>query len=256
MPWRADEAPPGSIDRRVDCARARDWIDPYLDELESPEDAADVEPALGPTHQRAIEAHLDECPDCRAEIALARRLRDGLREGLPLLSCPPAVSDEVLRIAAAEAAEREAAAVRRKPGDRPGLAERLRGWLTGGGALRPALAAAALVTLLLAAPVLYRSVLDPEPGDRTVAEGADRTGAAEGRAVDPADATYTATEIAEAEEQARMILAYVASVGRDAGRTVQEDVFDRGIVRPTRRAVEGLQAAGLAGDEPAGRNRE
>lgn len=246
MPWRADEASLGS----VDCARARDWIDPYLDDLESPEDVAGLEPA----YRRALEAHLGVCADCRAEIALARRLSDGLREGLPLLSCPPRVSDEVMRIAAAEAAERETAMA--PAVDRPGLAERLRGWLTGGGALRPALAAAALLALLLAAPVLYRAVLDPEPGAPTVAERADAPGAAEDRAVDPADATYTAAEVAEAEEQARMILAYVASVGRDAGRSVQEDVFARGIVRPTRRAVEGLQAAGLAGDEPAERNRE
>ncbi len=251
MPWRADGA--------VDCARARDWVDPYLDgldgldgpeDLESGEDGSEPEAGLDPVHRLALEAHLADCPDCRAEIALARRLRDELREGLPLLSCPPEVSDEVLRIAAAEAAEREAEAARPARGGRPGLAERLRGWLTGGGALRPAFAAAALLALLLAAPVLYRSVLGPEPGE-------PRTASGDGAPAGTEELEYTAAEVAEAEEQARMILAYVASVGRDAGRTVQEDVFDRGIVQPTRRAVEGLQSAGFAGDgEPAGRNRE
>jgi hypothetical protein len=49
-----------------------------------------------------------------------------------------------------------------------------------------------------------------------------------------------------------MILAYVASVGRDAGRAVQEDVFDPGIVRPTRQVVSGI---GGGTDEAARRNR-
>lgn len=249
MPWRADGPPPRPVERPVDCARARDWIDPYLDELEEQEAGAEPEAGLDPARRDALEAHLADCADCRAEIALARRLREGLRAGLPLLACPPAVSDEVLRIAAAEAAAGEAAAREGRAG-RPGLGTRLRGWLTGGGALRPAFAAAALLALLLAAPVLYRSVLDPVPAEPRTASGDGAPAATE-------ELEYTAAEIAEAEEQARMILAYVASVGRDAGRTVQEDVFDRGIVRPTRRAVEGLQSAGVAGEgEPAGRNRE
>jgi hypothetical protein len=43
----------------------------------------------------------------------------------------------------------------------------------------------------------------------------------------------------------------VASVGRDAGRAVQEEVFADGIGRPARRMIEGLEAAGLGVEPPA-----
>lgn len=242
MPWRADGPSGGPAGRAPGCETVREWIDPYLDELDEPDGG------LEPARRTALEAHTADCPDCRAEVTLARRLRRELRRGLPLLSCPRAVSDEVLRIAAAEAREAEA-----RPA-RPGLGKRLTSWLErlaawlGAGALRPALAAAALVLLVLAVPLLYRAVIEPDaggPGSVTERPGAGTDGAV-------ADADFTEAEIAEAEEQARQVLAYVASVGRDAGRAVQEDVFDPGIVRPTRRAV-----AGIGGDpgEPARRNR-
>lgn len=234
MPWRADGVPgdPGL----VTCRRVREWIDPLLDgDLARPE-------------EEALEAHLPDCPDCRSELAMARRLREAMREGLPLLSCPPEVTAEVLRVAREKAAGPARDAPDRA-GSAPRLAQRLAGWLGGGGVLRPSLVAAALVLLLLAAPLLYRTVV-PAP---------DRGGAPATVAVEtPADA-YSAEEVAEAEAQARMVLALVASVGRDAGRAVQEEVFDPGIARPTRRIVEGLQAGGLAGTperaETAGRNR-
>jgi hypothetical protein len=205
--------------------------------------------------REALEAHAADCPDCRSELALARRLRRELRQGLPLLSCPPEDSDAVLRIAAAEASAAEAHGqwTRRTPRTR--WTERLAGWL-GGGVLRPALAAAALVLLALAGPLLYRAVI--EPGPSAPGAVADGTGSPDG-ALDPDaepsaeySAEFSAAEIAEAEEQARMILAYVASVGRDAGRAVQEDVFDPGIVRPTRQVVTGI---GGGTDDAARRNR-
>lgn len=220
MPWRADDGPgdPGL----VTCGRVRDRIDPFLDgELPRPE-------------EEALEAHLPDCPDCRSELAMARRLREAMRDGLPLLACPPEVTAEVLRIARQEAGETATGTAPRPRRPSPGLAERLLDWIGGGGVLRPALVAAALVLLAVAAPVLYRSVVPSSPhSPAAVAE----------RAPEP---PYSAREVAEAEEQARVVLALVASVGRDAGRAVQEDVFDPGIARPTRRIVEGLQAGGLA----------
>jgi len=228
MPWRADDRPgdPGL----VTCGRVRDWIDPYLEkELERP-------------LAEALEAHLDDCPDCRSELAMARRLREAMREGLPMLTCPPEVTAEVLRIAREEAAA--AAAPAHRPA-RASLAERLGAWIDGG-LLRPALVATALVLLLVSAPVLYREIVAPGPEvPPTVAEVPDTAGG-----------PYSAADVAEAEEQARLVLAYVASVGRDAGRAVQEDVFDPGIARPTRRLVEGLQAASLARPPGGAEGRE
>lgn len=232
MPWRADEGPgdPGL----VTCGRVREWIDPFLD--------GDLPRPRG----EALEAHLEACPDCRSELAMARRLREAMREGLPMLSCPPEVTAEVLRIAREEAAGAPGTArASRRPAR---IAGRLAAWLGGGGVLRPALVAAALVLLVVAAPFLYRSVVPSAPGTQP--------GAAPVAVQAP---EYSPEEVAEAEAQARLVLAYVASVGRDAGRAVQEDVFDPGIARPTRRLVEGLQAAGLApagaGRDSAGRNQ-
>lgn len=232
MPWRADGVPgdPGL----VTCGRVRDWIDPFLDgELARPE-------------EEALEAHLPDCPDCRSELAMARRLREAMAEGLPMLSCPPEVTAEVLRVARAERQEATGAGPARARRREPGPVDRVVAWL-GAGVLRPALAAAALVLLALAAPLLYRSVVPP----------AQEAPAAV--ALETPDAPYSAAEVAEAEAQARIVLGLVASVGRDAGRAVQEDVFDPGIARPTRQLVEGLQAAGLAGGgagpETGGRNQ-
>lgn len=221
MPWRADGVPgdPGL----VTCGRVREWLDPFLDgDLARPE-------------EEALEAHLPDCPDCRAELAMARRLREAVREGLPLLTCPPEVTTEVMARVAREAADAPPAGPARR------LAGRLPTWL-GGGALRPALVAAALLLLVLAAPLLYRSV---------VPSGSEEpAGVAEAPS-----APYSPEEVAEAEEQARLVLAYVGSVGREAARAVQEDVLEAGIGRPAQRLVEGLQAAGLApaGEETGGR---
>lgn len=216
MPWRA-EGPHGP-DPGGPCERTRDRLDPYLDDDLAPGAAAEVE------------AHLAGCPDCRSELAAARRLRAALREGLPMLSCPPEVTEEVLRIARAEAEAATPAPARRPAAVPP--AERLRRFFAAG-ALRPALTAAAVLLLLVAAPLLYRAVTGPEPG---------REGAHVATGGEP---TYSPEEIARAEEEARLVLAYIASVGRDAGRTVQEEVFADGIGRPTRRMLDGLEAAGL-----------
>lgn len=235
MPWRADTRSDEPGGPGGPCERVRDRIDPYLDDDLVPGEAAEVE------------AHLADCPACRSELGAARRLRAALRDGLPMLSCPPEVTAEVLRIARAEAeAVRPAPRASAVP-----FAERLRRYFAAG-ALRPALAAAAVLLLLVAAPLLYRAVTGPEPG---------REGAEVATGGEP---TYSPEEIARAEEEARLVLAFVASVGRDAGRTVQEEVFALGLGRPTRRMLDSLEAAGLgvapsasgaAAGEAAGRER-
>ena len=216
MPWRADG---GLGTGPLACERARDRIDPYLEaELSRPEAAE-----LG--------AHLADCPDCRAELAMARRLREAMQDGLPMLACPPEVTARVLAAAREDAREK---AERRRP--------TLYRWWAGLGEeaprpLRPLWAAVAVLLLLVAAPLLYRSVMPPPAGE------APEVAAGEG------ETRYSAAEIARAEEEARLVLAYVAAVGRDAGRAVQEEVFTGGIGRPARRLIEGLEAAGL-GLEP------
>jgi anti-sigma factor RsiW len=207
MPWRADKRADGGPGAgTLACERARDRIDPYLEDELPRREAAEVE------------SHLAGCADCRAELAIARRLREALRTGLPMLACPPEVTARVLAIAREEAA----------------APRRWRSWL-GTGTLRPALAAAALLALLLAAPLLYRAVVQA-PAE------APQLAAGEGEPV------YSAAEIARAEEEARLVLGFVAAIGRDAGRAVQEEVLAGGIGRPARHLIEGLEAAGLGRD--------
>ncbi|HUP42363.1 MAG TPA: anti-sigma factor [Thermoanaerobaculia bacterium] len=229
MPWRADG---GAGPSPPECERARDRIDPYLEDELPRREAAEVE------------RHLAACPDCRAELAMARRLREALRAGLPMLACPPEVTDRVLAIAREESGEAAAGVPGAIPvGRRPTLRSEpvgrrpvLRRWFDGGG-LRAALAAAAVLLLLVAAPLLYRAVVPPPSAE------APELAAGEG---EPA---YSAAEIARAEEEARLVLGYVAAIGRDAGRAVQEEVLAGGIGRPARHLIEGLEAAGL-GREP------
>jgi hypothetical protein len=174
---------------------------------------------------------------------MARRLREALRAGLPMLACPPEVTGRVLAIAREEAAagaqRTRPHAVelvpRPRPADREPAPRRWWTWL-GAGALRPALAAAALLALLLAAPLLYQAVVPPPAEAPELAAG-------------PGEPAYSAAEIARAEEEARLVLGYVAAIGRDAGRAVQEEVLAGGIGRPARHLIEGLEAAGL-GLEP------
>jgi anti-sigma factor RsiW len=227
MPWRADG---GAGPSPPECERARDRIDPYLEDELPRREAAE------------IAAHLAGCPDCRAELAMARRLREALREGLPMLACPPGVTGRVLAIAREEAAGPEPdrphaveLVPRPGPAGREPAPRRWRSWL-GEGALRPALAAAALLALLLAAPLLYRAVVPPPAEAPELAAG-------------PGEPVYSAEEIARAEEEARLVLGSVAAIGRDAGRAVQEEVLAGGIGRPARHLIEGLEAAGL-GLEP------
>ncbi|HUF78085.1 MAG TPA: zf-HC2 domain-containing protein, partial [Thermoanaerobaculia bacterium] len=188
------------------CERVRDRIDPYLEEELSRPEAEE----LG--------AHLAECPDCRADLAMARRLREAMQEGLPMLACPPEVTARVLAIAREEEAARPEASQpppvelvpRPGPAGRELAPRRWRSWL-GTGTLRPALAAAALLALLLAAPLLYRAVVPPPSAEAPELAAGER------------QPVYSAEEIARAEEEARLVLAYVAAVGRDAGRAVQEE---------------------------------
>lgn len=224
------------------CARVRERIDPLLDG------------ELSPGEEATLHEHLAGCPACRSEVALARSLQVALRDGLPPLTCPPAVTARVLAAARRQEEERE-----RRPG-RSGLGARLRDWLGDGGLLRPALAAVALA-VLLAGPFVYRSLLAPgpsgAPGIATLPAGpppdtGESPDAGRGTALAGSDedggraARYSPAEVAEARAQARLVFAYLASVGQDAGRAVQDDVFGRGIVRPARRAVENLGAVEIA----------
>jgi anti-sigma factor (TIGR02949 family) len=68
----------------VTCDEALSLLDPWLDGDLPPEEAG------------RLRAHLDRCPACAAELALARRIQRELR-ALPQPDCPPELIQRVVR---------------------------------------------------------------------------------------------------------------------------------------------------------------
>lgn len=224
------------------CDAVRDRLDPFLDG------------ELDDRAEERLRSHLDACPGCREELALAERLRAAMRAGLPALECPPEVTEYVLR-AAREEAEAEKAPRDRveQGGRRRGWSDRLRGWWSApatpsGGTVRaPAAlrwaAVAALLALVVLVPLAVRELASPQP---EAARAEAPAGAPQGPGEGPpaTEEEYTPEQIARAELEARRVLATVAAVGRDAGETVRREVLAGAVVRPARRAVEGLRETG------------
>src|SRR6476620_12083488 len=78
----------------MDCRLVRTHLDAYVD--------AELEPT--PVIQ--FERHLDECTDCRNELALGRLIQQGVRD-LPRPALPPGLQKRVFAaLDAAEVAER------------------------------------------------------------------------------------------------------------------------------------------------------
>lgn len=122
-PMRPEDGPtrPGSGNGPFGCADVDQRIEAYVDDL------------LPDEQRQAFDAHLAACPTCAAQLALARRIQDGLAN-LPALRCPDHVSTHVL----AEAGFADTPAVI-PPRAHPRFLQRRRWWPT---AVAAALAAA------------------------------------------------------------------------------------------------------------------
>lgn len=156
-----------------------------------------------------VERHVAHCADCAETLVALELLRDDLRAAHPLEACPPRVSAAVL-----ELAERESAPMVRRSAAPARWASFFAG-LAPTPAWRPVLVGAT-VALLLAVP-LWHTLRGPEPANE------------QGTAL-------TAAELAQAEQEARLVLALVASIGEHAGARVREEILTNRIVEPTRRA--------------------
>lgn len=66
------------------CEEVLDLLEPWLDG------------DLPPDEEARVRVHLDSCPSCTAELALARAIQSELRS-LPLPDCPPEVLERVRR---------------------------------------------------------------------------------------------------------------------------------------------------------------
>ena len=186
---------------RASCAAVSERIEAYLDaEL----DAASAE---------RLESHAATCVSCRRELEHARLVLGELR-GLPLVECPPRVSEAVLAQVRERAAAQSGASVAPPAAGLPSW------W---------ALAAAALIALAAGIAALTLPF-----ADRRV-EAPERS------------AVYTQAELEQAEQDLRFALAYFGGIARKAGMTLRDDVIADRVLEPPRRAM-----ARWASDRPAG----
>ncbi len=168
-----------------------------------------VDGELAQPVEAAMRRHLATCAPCTAAHAEAIQIALSLRS-LPELACPPQVTRAVLAQAAAEHAQRparaqetESATVHEFPTHQPVR------W-------RPALAAALIAAAVGSALFFYPRSVPPTQSTETV--------------------RLSAREIAEAEIELKLTLAYIAEVGREAGLTVRDEMVEN-IFAPTHRAL-------------------
>jgi anti-sigma factor (TIGR02949 family) len=173
------------IDPQKACADVLDDLEAFLD--------GDLEPA----EAARIQEHLEGCPTCAAELALAERIQRELRS-LPLLDCPPEVLERV------QQAGGKVLPFAPPAGPAPSARR---------SSLRPRLiAAAALVVLTLGGGLVFLRF--QEQGQQP-----------------------SAAEIARAEREARFALAYFGKVSRRASLDLREEVIEKRLLAPVTRNV-------------------
>lgn len=172
----AGQAPP----HRRECPTTDSLIEAYVDdELETDD-------------RRRVEAHLETCAACSAELDLARRIRSELRELEPQ-SCPPRVTSAVLVHVEAL----------------PTWRRRLASWLTPPRLWQPALA------LLLAAALGIGFWIATIHGP----------------------ARQQAAEVARAEAEVKLALAYLGRISQRTGTAVGDEVLENRVVTPIARSI-------------------
>ncbi len=177
-----------------------DLIEAFLD--------GDLADDLDSAARQQFEARLATSATLRDELHLAERIRGGL-QALPALECPPQVTRTVLAHAAAN---RSAQASQ----SHSSFWSQLAALLAGSGAkwLRPALAGAALLAVL--------AILLPwMPSAEQPAGIAD-------------------AEVARAEQEVKLALAYLGQIGQRATHQVSEEVLGHRLVAPIARTVSTL----------------
>jgi anti-sigma factor RsiW len=194
-------------DARMTCDEALAVLEPYVDARLAAMAGGEDGAALDGAARSRFEAHLESCPACAEELALAWEIARELR-ALPHLDCPPQVM----------------ARVRQTIGSRPVEARRggaLRRWmatLSSPALLRPVLAAAALVAFAGAALLIHD--LDRPPRQ-------------------PPPPAVSAEALARATAEARLAFAYVGRAGRRAASDLRDDVLERHLVTPVARTLRG-----------------
>lgn len=188
MPKHRDSAPQPldeaeAIPMRPTCAVVETWLEALLDE------------ELDVRSRRRLEDHLASCDGCAAQLALAERIRFGLRS-LPLPPCPDRVTDAVLKEVGAVSGRRWW----QRLGENFGAAV----WV-------PALASL-LIVLIASFYLASRSVPPPEEIQPSV-------------------------EVAQAEAEVKLALAYLGQISRATGQAVGQEILGEKVALPMARSL-------------------
>lgn len=151
-----------------------------------------------------VEEHARACSDCADALELTRAMAASFRRQ-PRPECPPQIAARALELASREWAARD-----RAPSRPTAHRSSWMGWLRV--AWQPALAAGLLAVVALLPAALSRSELST------------------GRAAGP-----SAAEIARAEKDLKLALAYFGRVTETAETTLRREMVDN-VIAPTRRA--------------------
>lgn len=159
---------------------------------------------LSGSEQSALKDHLARCESCTEELDLARRIQTELH-ALPPRSCPPVVTRAVLDHAESH----------------PPLAVRLRRFRSARQVWQPAFALLVVAALGLGYVGLgYWRPDGPAPP------------------VGPAQKTYTEAEIARAEAEIKLALAYLGDIGQRTREQLGAEMGER-ILEPFSRSIAG-----------------
>ena len=192
-------------DQPLLCDEAFDLLEPFLDGDLTPEESA------------RLQAHLEGCAACAAELALAGRVQAGLR-ALPQPDCPPELLARVL-----ETGRGEVVAF-------PARARTLR-------IVRGRIAAiAAVAALAVGGGSLFVHLQHLQH----LQQGAEARQA----------------QVAEATREARFALAYIGRATRKAGLDVRDEVLQKRLVTPAVRTLSRLSNDFPNASSPAGEPRQ
>ncbi len=194
--------------RRLTCDEALDLLEPFLDGDLTPEESA------------RLQAHLEGCAACAAELALAGRVQAGLR-ALPQPDCPP------------ELLARVVAAGRGEVGAFPAGVRTPR-------IVRGRIAAAAAIAAVAALAVGGGSLFLHLQHLQSLQQRAEARQA----------------QVAEATREARFALAYIGRATRKAGLDVRDEVLQKRLVTPAARTLSRLSNDLPNASSPAGEPRQ
>ena len=206
----------------VPCERVDEWLEPYIDG------------ELDPWKERLVEKHIQACAECAAEAGLARRVRSGLR-GLPSQTCPDRVVDTVLQETGLQKTGLQKAPQQKAPPAAPVSIRSLRPvhWW------RPALALAAMLFLAVSLPRLVDTLsTDPHP-----APSAPSNSLPELAATPSLTPELPPDEVARAEAEVKLALAYLGRFTAETRHTVGYDVLGKKVVLPMSRSLRGIITA-------------